>query len=98
MRAALSQIDPHLKNVRWIQPAQLHLTLGFIGNVDKTSEEALIDALDAIFLGTPSFCRSAAWAFSAVHGPLCSGRVWERGILISSRCTSTCKTRFCARA
>jgi 2'-5' RNA ligase len=50
-RAALSQIDPHLKNVRWIQPAQLHLTLGFIGNVDKTSEEALIGALDGIFLG-----------------------------------------------
>jgi 2'-5' RNA ligase len=51
-RTALSRIDPQLKNVRWIQPAQMHLTLGFIGSADATSEEALIEALDAISLGS----------------------------------------------
>ena len=47
-RNALAQVDPGFKNVRWIRAAQLHLTLGFLGNVDLDGEEALIKAADEV--------------------------------------------------
>jgi len=37
----LSELDPHLPGLRWLEPVQLHLTLSFLGNVDSTRQEDL---------------------------------------------------------
>jgi 2'-5' RNA ligase len=37
----LRELDPHLPGLRWLEPAQMHLTLSFLGNVDSSKEEEL---------------------------------------------------------
>ena len=53
IRAALAEIDPEIKNVRWNRIEQMHLTLSFLGNVDAEHEEWLREAVDAVRV--PSF-------------------------------------------
>lgn len=44
----LAELDPHLRGVRWLAPAQMHLTLSFLGNVAEDIEEKLKRHLSAI--------------------------------------------------
>jgi RNA 2',3'-cyclic 3'-phosphodiesterase len=44
----LSELDPHLRGVRWLAPEQMHLTLSFLGNVLEDVEEKLKANLAAI--------------------------------------------------
>jgi len=45
---ALTELDPHLRGVRWLDPAQMHLTLSFLGNVSPEIEAILQANLGAI--------------------------------------------------
>ena len=44
----LTELDPHLRGVRWLAPEQMHLTLSFLGNVPEDVEEKLKAHLSAI--------------------------------------------------
>jgi len=44
-RAELSEIDPHVKGLRWLPAEQLHLTMSFLGDVDAAHEERLRETL-----------------------------------------------------
>ena len=44
----LSELDPHLRGVRWLAPGQMHLTLSFLGNVSAEIQERLSGNLRAI--------------------------------------------------
>jgi RNA 2',3'-cyclic 3'-phosphodiesterase len=44
----LAELDPHLRGVRWLEPAQMHLTLSFLGNVPGDIAETLKKNLLAI--------------------------------------------------
>ncbi len=45
VRKALFELDPHLPVVHWVRPAQLHLTLAFLGQVSPVVEERLRNQL-----------------------------------------------------
>jgi RNA 2',3'-cyclic 3'-phosphodiesterase len=45
---SLSELDPHLRGVRWLAPEQMHLTLSFLGGVSEDVEEKLKKNLIAI--------------------------------------------------
>ncbi len=47
-RGELAALDPHLKGLRWLPAAQLHLTLSFLGDVDEAHEESLRAALATV--------------------------------------------------
>jgi 2'-5' RNA ligase len=34
----LSQLDPQIRGVRWLEPRQMHLTLAFLGNVSAETQ------------------------------------------------------------
>jgi 2'-5' RNA ligase len=44
----LSELDPHLRGVRWLAPEHMHLTLSFLGNVPEDVEEKFKTNLRAI--------------------------------------------------
>lgn len=44
-RAALGQLDPKLKGLRWLPAEQMHLTLSFLGEVGAASLEPLCEQL-----------------------------------------------------
>jgi 2'-5' RNA ligase len=48
IKHSLADLDPHLPGARWVSPAQMHLTLGFFGDVTEAVELALIDRLKMI--------------------------------------------------
>ena len=43
-----TELDPHLRGVRWLAPEQMHLTLSFLGNVTEEVAEKLKANLAAI--------------------------------------------------
>lgn len=47
----LFDLDPHLDGVRWVAPEQMHLTLGFFGNVTEDAEARLRENLSGIHFG-----------------------------------------------
>jgi 2'-5' RNA ligase len=47
-RQLLAQLDPHIRGVRWTDPAQMHLTLGFFDHVPEHVELRLREKLGAI--------------------------------------------------
>jgi 2''-5'' RNA ligase len=53
----LVDLDPKIRGVRWIEAAQMHLTLGFFGDVPEDVDLALREKLSAIVFGV-FFCRS----------------------------------------
>lgn len=54
LTAALVRLNPHLPGARWLPPAQIHLTVSFLGNVGPIAEEALREKL-ATIRSTPFF-------------------------------------------
>ena len=50
-RQLLANLDPHIRGVRWIDPAQMHLTLAFFGDVADDIELALREKLGSIEFG-----------------------------------------------
>lgn len=47
-QALLGTLDPHLPGLRWLPPAQIHLTLSFLGDVEASGQEALTEALVSV--------------------------------------------------
>jgi 2'-5' RNA ligase len=50
-RQLVAGIDPRVRGVRWIDPAQMHLTLGFFDDVPDNIDLALREKLSAIEFG-----------------------------------------------
>ena len=50
-RELLAGLDPHIRGVRWADPAQMHLTLGFFDDVPDHVDLALREKLGAIEFG-----------------------------------------------
>ena len=50
-RQLLEGIDPHIRCVRWVDPAQMHLTLSFFGDVPGDIDFVLREKLSAIEFG-----------------------------------------------
>jgi 2'-5' RNA ligase len=48
VKQSLVRLDPKIRGVRWLSAEQMHLTLGFLGLVDASTEENLRDKLSAI--------------------------------------------------
>jgi 2'-5' RNA ligase len=47
----LVDLDPQIRGARWIEAAQMHLTLGFFGDVPEDVDLGLREKLDAIEFG-----------------------------------------------
>ena len=52
VRQLLADLDPHIRGVRWTDCAQMHLTLGFFGDVPDGVALQLYEKLTAIQFGT----------------------------------------------
>jgi 2'-5' RNA ligase len=50
-RQLLASLDPHIRGVRWTQTDQMHLTLGFFGDVSEDVGLKLREKLRAIVFG-----------------------------------------------
>jgi RNA 2',3'-cyclic 3'-phosphodiesterase len=50
-RQLLASLDPRIRGVRWTDPAQMHLTLSFFGEVPDETDLALREKLSAIEFG-----------------------------------------------
>ena len=50
-RQLLASLDPQIRGVRWIDPAQMHLTLGFFDDVPEDVDSVLREKLSAIEFG-----------------------------------------------
>src|SRR5881397_2716501 len=50
-RQLLAGLDPHIRGVRWTDPAQMHLTLGFFDDVPDDVDSALREKLSGIDFG-----------------------------------------------
>jgi RNA 2',3'-cyclic 3'-phosphodiesterase len=50
-RHLLANLNPHIRGVRWTDPAQMHLTLGFFGDVPEDGDLKLREKLTTIQFG-----------------------------------------------
>jgi RNA 2',3'-cyclic 3'-phosphodiesterase len=48
IRQLLVALNPQLRGVRWLSAEQMHLTISFLGNVERSMEEKLREKLGAI--------------------------------------------------
>src|SRR5436190_21720816 len=46
--STLAALDPDLRGVRWLESAQMHLTLAFLGDLSAQIQETLSEKLQAI--------------------------------------------------
>ena len=68
-RQMLGKLDPHIRGVRWIEPAQMHLTLAFFGDVADDIDLALREKLGAIEFGAFFLPITGVGTFSAKGAP-----------------------------
>jgi RNA 2',3'-cyclic 3'-phosphodiesterase len=68
-RQLLANIDPHIRGVRWIDPAQMHLTLAFFGDVAEIIDSALREKLNTIEFGAFFLPITGVGTFSAKGAP-----------------------------
>jgi 2'-5' RNA ligase len=68
-RQLLAGLDPHIRGVRWIDSAQMHLTLGFFDNVPDDVDLALREKLSAIEFGAFFLPIRGVGTFSAKGAP-----------------------------
>jgi 2'-5' RNA ligase len=66
-RQLLANLDPHTRGVRWAEPDQMHLTLGFFGDVPEDVELKLREKLSAIKFGAFFLPVNSVGSFSS-HG------------------------------
>jgi 2'-5' RNA ligase len=50
-RQLVAGLDPNIRGIRWTDPAQMHMTLGFFGDVPEDIELKLREKLSAIHFG-----------------------------------------------
>jgi RNA 2',3'-cyclic 3'-phosphodiesterase len=65
----LAALDPQIRGVRWTDPAQMHLTLGFYGDVPDAIDLALRERLTSIEFGAFFLPIVGVGAFSAKGAP-----------------------------
>jgi RNA 2',3'-cyclic 3'-phosphodiesterase len=68
-RQLLGNLDPHIRGIRWIDSAQMHLTLAFFGDVADEIDLALREKLNAIEFGAFFLPVAGVGAFSAKGAP-----------------------------
>ena len=68
-RQLLANLDPHIHGVRWTHPAQMHLTLGFFGDVPENVDLKLREKLTAIQFGAFFLPVKDVGSFSAKGAP-----------------------------
>jgi 2'-5' RNA ligase len=68
-RQLLADLDPHIPGARWIDSTQMHLTLGFFGDVPDDVDLALGEKLSAIEFGAFFLPISGVGTFSAKGAP-----------------------------
>ena len=68
-RQLLSRLDPHIRGVRWVDPEQMHLTLGFFSDVPEEVDLAFRKKLSAIEFGAFFLPFNGAGAFPAKGWP-----------------------------
>src|ERR1700758_458747 len=68
-RQLIARIDPHIRGVRWIDPAQMHLTLALFGDVPDETALALREKLSAIEFGAFFLPIVGVGTFSAKGAP-----------------------------
>jgi 2'-5' RNA ligase len=65
----LAALDPHIRGVRWIQADQMHLTLGFFGDVQQDVELRLRKKLSAVEFGAFFLSVNGIGVFSSKGAP-----------------------------
>jgi 2'-5' RNA ligase len=68
-RQQLANLDPHIDGVRWTPSAQIHLTLGFFGDVAENVDLKLREKLTAIQFGAFFLPVNGVGSFSARGAP-----------------------------
>jgi 2'-5' RNA ligase len=68
-RQVLADVDPHIRGVRWTIPDQMHLTLGFFGEVPQEVELKLREKLGAVGFGAFFLPVTGFGAFSSRGTP-----------------------------
>ena len=68
-RQLLADLDPHIRGVRWTDPAQMHLTLSFFGDVPEEIDLVLREKLSSIEFGAFFLSVGGVGMFSAKGAP-----------------------------
>jgi RNA 2',3'-cyclic 3'-phosphodiesterase len=68
-RQLLAGLDPRIRGVRWTEPDQMHLTLGFFGGVPEDVELKLREKLSAIEFGVFFLPVNGVGVFSSRGAP-----------------------------
>jgi 2'-5' RNA ligase len=68
-RQLLAGLDPDIRGVRWTEPDQMHLTLGFFGGVPENIELKLREKLSAIGFGAFFLPMNGVGVFSSKGTP-----------------------------
>jgi 2'-5' RNA ligase len=68
-RQLLVGLDPRIRGVRWTEPDQMHLTLGFFGDVQEDVEVKLREKLSAIEFGAFFLPVNGVGPFSSKGAP-----------------------------
>src|SRR5947208_8071785 len=68
-RQLLADLDPDIRGVRWTDPDQMHLTLGFFDDVPDDVDSALHEKLSAIDFGAFFLPVRGVGAFSTKGAP-----------------------------
>jgi len=68
-RQLLADLNPHVRGVRWTDPDQMHLTLGFFGDVQEDVELKLREKLCAIEFGAFFLPVNGVGSFSTRGAP-----------------------------
>ena len=68
-RQLLADLDPHIHGVRWTEPDQMHLTLGFFADVSQDIELKLGERLSAVEFGAFFLPVNGVGSFSSRSAP-----------------------------
>jgi len=68
-RQMLAGLDPHVRGVHWSDPAQMHLTLGFLGDVAEEAGRAIREKISEIKFRAFFLPVVGIGAFSAKSAP-----------------------------
>src|SRR5215469_10680707 len=69
MRQLIAGLDPHIRGVRWTEPDQIHLTLGFFVDVTEDVEPKLREKLSAVEFGAFFLPVNGVGVFSSKGAP-----------------------------